>query len=104
MNRLDRSNYTLEDALNEIGFVEGVLDNMGAKEGLTLWGRVVDARDTHAAELAAVRAALETFKTAYHELWTKHGHLGEKTADEVLAAALAETESTPADGKTADSF
>jgi hypothetical protein len=59
MNRLDRSEYTLEDALNEINFVEGVLDRMGAPEGLTLWGRVVIVRDDNAAQLDAEKYAYE---------------------------------------------
>lgn len=46
MKRLDRSKYTLEDALNEIGFAEAILDGLGAKEGeFTLWGRIYSIKE-----------------------------------------------------------
>lgn len=48
--RLDRKDYTLEEALNEISNAEMILDGMGAAEvsselrPLTLWGRIASLR------------------------------------------------------------
>jgi hypothetical protein len=43
--RLDRNNYTLETALAEIAAAEAILDGMGARQGLTLWGRIADVKE-----------------------------------------------------------
>jgi hypothetical protein len=43
--RLDRSGYTLKAALNEINLAEFILDNMGAAEGKTLWGRIASIKN-----------------------------------------------------------
>ena len=42
--RLDRSQYTLDDALCEIALAEAILDGMGAEKGLTLWGRIASKK------------------------------------------------------------
>lgn len=43
--RIDRSKYTLNDALGEIALAETILDGMGAKAGLTLFGRIADIKE-----------------------------------------------------------
>ena len=56
-NRLDRTQYTLKDALDEIALAEAILDGSGATEGLTLWGRIAALRQ-RIAELEGERDAL----------------------------------------------
>lgn len=42
--RIDRSQYTLDDALREIALAEAILDGMGAEKGKTLWGRIASVK------------------------------------------------------------
>jgi len=44
-DRRDRSKYTLEEALHEIGMAEMILDGCGATTGKTLWGRIASLKD-----------------------------------------------------------
>lgn len=54
--RLDRSKYTLDEALSEINYAEHILDGMGAPQGKTPWGRIAGVKAAQAGRQLCRRA------------------------------------------------